>query len=80
MDFQNLVKVEHNDQLVLTTEQLAEFYESKIDNIKVNFNSNKEHFLAGKHYFKRQLPATKVAGLRGETSNCLDTANLLIKQ
>ena len=24
-----------------------------------------------------QLPATKVASLRSETSNCLDTANLL---
>lgn len=44
--------VEHNDELVLTTEQLAKFYGTSPDNIKKNFNANKERFVEGKHYFK----------------------------
>ena len=52
MDFTKLARVEHKDQLILTTEQLAEFYECKIQQIKQNFNNNKEHFIEDKHYFK----------------------------
>ena len=45
-------RVEHNDELVLTTEQLAKFYGTSPDNIKKNFNANKERFVEGKHYFR----------------------------
>ena len=44
--------VEYNGQRILTTEQLAEFYGCSVDNIKKNFNTNKERFIEGKHYFK----------------------------
>ena len=37
---------------VLTTEQLANFYKTTTDNIKVNFNRNQDRFVEGKHYFK----------------------------
>ena len=52
MDFTTLAKVTYSDQLILTTEQLAEFYGCTTDNIKKNFNANKDRFIEGKHYFK----------------------------
>ena len=52
MDFTEIVKVEHQNQLVLTTKQLAQFYACSVDNIKKNFNVNKERFKEGNHYFK----------------------------
>ena len=36
----------------MTTEQLAQFYECDANNIKKNFNANKDRFIEGKHYFK----------------------------
>ena len=59
MDFKNLAKVTYSDQLILTTEQLAEFYGCTTDNIKKNFNSNKGRFIEGKHYFKLEGEALK---------------------
>lgn len=41
-----------NDQPVVTTEQLAEFYGCEPSNIKKNYNSNTSRFVAGKHFFK----------------------------
>ena len=52
MDFTTLAKVTYSDQRILTTEQLTEFYGCKVQQIKQNFNNNKEHFIEGKHYFK----------------------------
>jgi len=37
---------------VLTTEQLAEFYGTDTNNIKVNLSRNKSRFIEGKHFFK----------------------------
>ena len=36
----NLQVVEYSNQRVLTTQQLAEIYETSVDNIKVNFNND----------------------------------------
>ncbi|WP_427340559.1 ORF6N domain-containing protein [Caloranaerobacter sp. DY30410] len=47
----DLVIIEHNNQRVLTTKQLAEAYETDINNIKVNFSRNGDRFEEGKHYF-----------------------------
>jgi len=47
----NLVPVKYSDDLILTTEQLAEFYETEIENIKKNFNRNKNKFIECKHYY-----------------------------
>ena len=52
MDTKELAVVEYSNERVLTTEQVAEFYECNADNIKVNFNANRERFVDGKHYFK----------------------------
>lgn len=48
----NLTRIEFKGQPVLTTAQLAEFYETNADNIKRNFSNNRERFIEGKHYFK----------------------------
>lgn len=48
----NLAVIEHAGERVLTTEQLAEVYECKQIQIQQNFKNNKNHFVAGKHYFK----------------------------
>lgn len=44
--------VDYNGVRVLTTEQLAQAYECSTENIKVNFNANKDHFKEGKHFFR----------------------------
>ncbi len=51
--------VEHHNQRVMTTEQLARFYGCSVDNIKKNFNANKERFKEGDHYFKIEGEALK---------------------
>lgn len=43
--------IEHEGIRVLTTRQLAEVYETNANNIKFNFNNNKERFTEGKDYF-----------------------------
>ena len=47
-----LTVLENNNERVLTTKQLAEVYETKENNIKNNFNNNKDKFIEGKHYYK----------------------------
>lgn len=44
--------IELNNQRILTTEQLAEFYEASVQQIKQNFNNNKNKFVEGKHYYR----------------------------
>ncbi len=43
--------LKHNGQRILTTQQLAEVYETTVDNIKMNFNRNNKNFEEGKHYY-----------------------------
>ncbi|HBF8524581.1 TPA: ORF6N domain-containing protein [Clostridioides difficile] len=47
----NLQVIERNNERVLTTQQLADVYETEIRNISNNFNNNKERVIEGKHYF-----------------------------
>lgn len=42
--------VEHNHIRVLTTQQLAEAYQTSTDTITRNFNRNKDRYVVGKHY------------------------------
>lgn len=44
--------VAYSEKPVLTTVQLAEYYQTDEDNIRKNFQRNKERFEEGKHYFK----------------------------
>ena len=48
----DLQVIELKKQRILTTEQLAEFYEATVQQIKQNFNNNKEKFVEGKHYYR----------------------------
>lgn len=50
----NLIPIEHNNQRVLLTSQLAESYETVERTITDNFNNNKGRYIAGKHYFLLQ--------------------------
>ena len=52
MDIKNLVPVEWQNRRVLTSAQIAEAYKCSVDQIKVNFNANKNHYKEGLHYFK----------------------------
>ena len=60
----NLTRIEYKGQPVLTTAQLAEFYETSTENIKRNFSNNVERFVFGKHYFK--LEGEELDILRGK--------------
>ena len=47
-----LAKMDWHEECVLTTAQLAEFYETSVSCIKMNFHRNRDRFIEGKHFFK----------------------------
>lgn len=49
-----LVPIEHDGQRVITTELLAQIYETDANNIAQNFKRNKDKFKPGLHYFLLQ--------------------------
>ena len=57
--FQSLVPVDWQNQRVLTTAQLAEYYKCSVRNISDNFKANDDRFVEGKHYFKLDGKALK---------------------
>lgn len=69
-----MTPVEYKGQIVITTAQLAEVYGASPDNIKDNFNRNKDRFVNGKHYilltgndlrqFKNQVAETDLVDKR----------------
>ena len=46
-----LIPIEHFNVRVLTTQQLAESYETDAIKIQQNFNNNKDRYTKGKHYY-----------------------------
>lgn len=48
----NLQTIEYKQIRVLTTQQLAECYETDIKNIQMNFKRNKTRFIEGRDYFE----------------------------
>ncbi|HCT1399447.1 TPA: ORF6N domain-containing protein [Morganella morganii] len=48
----HLPSIIHNNMPVITTELLADAYETEIRNIQVNHSRNRNRFVDGKHYFK----------------------------
>ncbi|MCL1995052.1 MAG: ORF6N domain-containing protein [Defluviitaleaceae bacterium] len=48
---ENLQIVEHKNERVLTTQQIAKAYETDPRRISENFNANKERYVLGKHYY-----------------------------
>ena len=47
-----LQRITWKEDPVVTTAQLAEFYECSVDNIRRNFSNNRDRFVDGKHFFK----------------------------
>lgn len=47
-----LQPIEHNNQRILTTRQLAEFYEADEKLIQRNFQRNQERYTEGKHFYR----------------------------
>lgn len=74
----DLEKVEYQNERILTTKQLAEFYGATEKMISNNFNRNKKNFVEGRHYYElkgQELKAFKTNHLKEESSflriNCL---------
>ena len=49
-----LIPLEFKNQRIMTTKVLAEQFGTEENNIKTNFNRNKERFKEGKHYYQLQ--------------------------
>lgn len=49
--FTNITRIEYQGQLVLTTAQLAQFYETTHETIWQNFRRNQDRFVEEKHMF-----------------------------
>lgn len=60
-------QVKFNSELILTTEQLAEFYGTSVDRIKQNFKRNEAKFEEGKHYFL--LEGDELKDFKNQVSN-----------
>ena len=64
---QSVSIISHNAIPVLTTEQLANFYGTSIDNIRKNFSNNSDRFVQGKHYFK--LEGAELKGFKDSVND-----------
>lgn len=75
----NLQVIERNNERVLTTQQLADVYETDARNISNNFNNNKDRFIEGKHYFLLQGDDLKdFKGIHMEYENLKFTSKMYI--
>ncbi|TEB13417.1 phage antirepressor KilAC domain-containing protein [Pelotomaculum propionicicum] len=63
-----LMTIEHKNQRVLTTQQLAKGYGADTNTITVNFSRNRERYTEGKHYFCLEGEALKA--FKGNLTNC----------
>ena len=61
---ENITRIEYHGQRVLTTAQLAEFYETTINNLQSNFRHNTDRFVEGKHFFKLEGDELEVLRLK----------------
>lgn len=59
--------IELYNQRLLTMEQLADFYDASIDQIKQNFNNNKDKFIEGKHYYR--LAGSELKAFKNSVEN-----------
>ena len=55
----DIINIEHNNERVLTTEQLAQAYGCEGVQIKQNFNNNADRFVEGQHYFRLEGEALR---------------------
>lgn len=73
-----LEQVKYDDQVILTTDQLAEFYGTNVDNIKQNFSRNQNKFVEGKHYYL--LKGAQLKGFKSQVTNCYLPINKFASQ
>jgi hypothetical protein len=64
---EKLPEIKYADQLILTTKQLAEFYETTVDRIKQNYVYNKDKFEEGKHYY--EITGDELAAFKLQVGN-----------
>lgn len=46
-----LVQIKHKNKVILTTQQLANEYETEMQVVTNNFNRNKDKYIDRKHYY-----------------------------
>jgi len=69
-----LTQIEHKNQRVLTTQQLAEDYGTDTNTITVNFSRNRERYTEGKHYFC--LEGETLKDFKNNLTNCNVAPNI----
>lgn len=73
-----LEQVSYDDQLILTSEQLAEFYETSARAITQNFKNNKSKFVEGKHYYL--LKGAQLKEFKSQVENLYLPINKFVSQ
>ncbi|HDT1685718.1 TPA: ORF6N domain-containing protein [Proteus mirabilis] len=68
----NLPSIIHNNMPVITTELLANIYETDTKNIQMNYSRNNQRFIAGKHFFK--LTGSILKEFKNSPTNCWSVA------
>lgn len=71
---ENITRIEYQGQPVLTTTQLAQFYETTVDALKMNFNRNRDQYVEGKHFFK--LTGDELRVFKRKVTNCYLAENV----
>ena len=66
-------RLEVNGELVLTTAQLAKFYECSVQNIIKTFHRHKNDFIEGEHYFK--LEGEELRDFKRKMTDCTFETN-----
>ncbi|MCL1995143.1 MAG: ORF6N domain-containing protein [Defluviitaleaceae bacterium] len=72
----NLQVIEYKNERVLTTQQIAKAYETDPRRISENFNTNKERYVLGKHYYL--LKGEELKAFKSEYGNSVFAENLNI--
>lgn len=62
-----IIPIEHKNQRVLTTQQLAEAYGTDDKKIRDNFTNNRHRYIPGKHYYKAE--GEELQYLKNDTEN-----------
>lgn len=69
--------VEYNNIRVLTTQQVAESYQTSTDTVTRNFNRNKDRYIKGKHYIALEGEEKNAFVDRGQIDRGLKNAKTL---
>ena len=75
-DVGKIPRLKVNGKLVLTTAQIAKFYECPAQNIRKTFHLHREKFIEGEHYFKLTGEALKEFKSYITESNLVTNGNL----